>query len=315
MANSDIARFNMTIAHPAQFVRADSNYGIGRLSGKLLLLFILLSPLGEVTACSLAGFADHYVQVYRSGGMVDDCYYRLIDDMDKARSVQTDLVALFAGDYRRAGYKVGLTDSKAREMFGISQPLVGVLFTEMILPDRAVIDLDAATSLMVELDLLARVKSAEINRADTIEDIAQYIDAIIPFIELPDALFRLDGGNAAALLMAGNVGARWGVAGASVPVDNAVELVAALPALTFRLSDDTGKILRAGHGSQILGHPLNSILYLQQELALRNETMKPGQLISLGAIGGPVKAERGRRYTADYAGLGVGDFSVSVDVR
>ena len=281
-----------------------------------VVLFVsLLNPFAEVTACTLSEFAAHYVRAYRSQGMVDDCYYRLVDDLDTARTLQTQVVGLLAEDFQPAGYKVGLTDGKAREMFGISQPLVGVLFREMLLPDGAVVELDSTTSLLVELDLLARVKSAEINQADTIEEAAAHIDAIVPFIELPDALFGLDGGNAAALLMAGNVGARWGVAGAPVIVDDARELAELLPAMTFQLTDDTGAVLRAGRGSQILEHPLNSILYLQKELALRNETMKQGQLISLGAIGGPVKAERGRRYTAEYAGYGAEKFSVSVRIR
>ena len=278
----------------------------------------MLNPLSMVQAsseCTLPGFAGHYIDAYRSRGMVDDCYYQLIDDMDVARTVQADLVGLLAEDYRRAGYKVGLTDRKAQEMFGISQPLVGVLFKQMLQQDGAEIALDSATSLLVELDLLARVKSAGINQAVSVEDVARHIDAIIPFIELPDALFRLDGGNAAALLIAGNVGARWGVAGIPATVVDAQDLVERLPSMTFRLTTDTGEVLREGPGGRILDHPLNSILHLLKELRLRNETLKQGDLISLGAIGGPVKAEQGRRYTAEYSGYGEKIFTVSVTIR
>ena len=291
---------------------------MNRLLIKLVLFCNLLNPLGQTLAgaeCTLDGFAGHYVLAYQSGSMVDDCYQQLIDDMDQARSLQAGVITLLEDGSRRAGYKVGLTDSKAQEMFGIHQPLVGVLFEEMILPDGAVFDLDSTTSLLVELDLLARVKSGGINEAESIEDVARHIDAIIPFIELPDALFRLDGGNAAALLMAGNVGARWGVTGAPETLVNAEDLVERLPYMTLRLSADTGEVLREGLGSQILGHPLNSVLYLLKELHLRNETLKQGDLISLGAIGGPVRAERGRRYTAEYSGYGAEVFSVSVVIR
>lgn len=285
---------------------------------KFILLTQLLAsyvPLSASAECTLAEFAGDYIDAYHSRSMVDDCYYQLIDDMDTARTVQAGLVGLLAEDYQRAGYKVGLTDRKAQEMFGISQPLVGVLFKQMLRQDGAVIALDSATSLLVELDLLARVSSAGINRAASVEQVARHIDAIVPFIELPDALFRLDGGNAAALLMAGNVGARWGVAGMPVTAVAAQDLVERLPSMTFRLTTDTGEVLREGRGDRILGHPLNSILYLLEELRLRNETLKQGDLISLGAIGGPVKAERGRRYTAQYSGFGAGDFSVSVVIR
>ena len=284
----------------------------------MLLLAVLPNLPGKTLAgpeCTLTGFAAHYVQAYRSQGMVDDCFYQLIDDMDKARILQTKVITLLGDVSQRAGYKVGLTDRKAQEMFGISQPLVGVLFKPMLLQDGADIALDSATSLLVELDLLARVSSAGINQAASVEDVARHIDAIVPFIELPDALFRLDGGNAAALLMAGNVGARWGVAGMPATVVAAQDLVERLPSMTFRLTTDTGEVLREGRGDRILGNPLNSILHLLEELRLRNETLKQGDLISLGAIGGPVKAERGRRYTAEYSGYGDRVFSVSVTVR
>lgn len=283
-----------------------------------VLFSALLNPLIMAQAgpeCTLPGFAAHYIEAYRSRGMVDDCYYPLIDDMDAARTVQAGLVALLAEDYRRTGYKVGLTDRKAQEMFGISQPLVGVLFKQMLLEDGADIALDSATSLLVELDLLARVSSAGINQAASVEEVARHIEAIVPFIELPDALFRLDGGNAAALLMAGNVGARWGVAGKPATVVAAQDLVERLPSMMFRLTTDTGEVLREGRGNRILGHPLNSILRLLEELRLRNETLKQGDLISLGAIGGPVKAERGRRYTAEYSGFGEEVITVSVTIR
>ena len=283
-----------------------------------MLLNALLNPLSMAQTsaeCTLAGFAGHYIEAYRARGMVDDCYYQLIDDMDKARILQTEVITLLGDVSQRAGYKVGLTDRKAQEMFGISQPLVGVLFKPMLLQDGAEIALDSATSLLVELDLLARVSSAGINQAASVEDVARHIDAIVPFIELPDALFRLDGGNAAALLMAGNVGARWGVAGMPATVVAAQDLVERLPSMTFRLTTDTGEVLREGRGDRILDHPLNSILHLLEELRLRNETLKQGDLISLGAIGGPVKAERGRHYTAEYSGYGDRVFSVSVTVR
>ena len=291
---------------------------MNRLLLKLVLLSILLNPLSQSVAsqgCTLDGFPGHYIEVYRSRGMVDDCYYQLIDDMDQARSLQAGVITLLEDGSRRAGYKVGLTDRKAQEMFGISQPLVGVLFRPMLLQDGAGIALDSATSLLVELDLMARVKSSGINQAESVGEVARHIDAIIPFIELPDALFRLDGGNAAALLMAGNVGARWGVTGTPVTVVDAQDLVERLPSMTLRLTADTGEVLREGQGDRILGHPLNSILYLLEELRLRNETLKQGDLISLGAIGGPVKAERGRRYSAEYSGYGDEEFSVSVTIR
>ena len=40
-----------------------------------------------------------------------------------------------------------------------------------------------------------------------------------------------------------------------------------------------------------------------------------GDLISLGAIGGPLKAEQGRHYTAEYTGYGDGVLTVYVTIQ
>ena len=57
-----------------------------------LVFFVsLLNPSAEVTACALSEFAARYVQAYRSQGVADDCYYRLVDDLDTARTLQTQV--------------------------------------------------------------------------------------------------------------------------------------------------------------------------------------------------------------------------------
>ena len=111
------------------------------------------------------------------------------------------------------------------------------------------------------------------------------------------------------------MGARWGVTGVPVTVVDAQDLIELLPSMKFRLSTGTGEVLREGWGDRILGHPLNSVLFLLKELHLRNETLKQGDMISLGAIGGPVKAEQGRSYTAEYSGYGGKVFTVSVTIQ
>ena len=160
-----------------------------------------------------------------------------------------------------------------------------------------------------------RVKSADINQARSVAEAARHIDAALPFIELPDIQFRLNAGNTAALLLASNVGARWGAQGAPLSVASPQELVECLPRMTVTLATGSGDIFRQGQGNQILGHPLRAVLRLLDELALRKETLKPGQLLSLGGIGGPVKAQPGQRYAATYSGCGATPGVVSVSVR
>ena len=286
---------------------------------KLILFAAAASLPGALSAspdCALTGFASHYMEVYESRGLLSDCHHRLIDTMDKARLAQArGTRAWAAAGHQPVGYKIGLTDRRVQERFGVDRPLVGVLFEDMLLDDGAVVAYASGAALQVEADLLVRVKSADINQARSVAEAARHIDAVLPFIELPDILFRLDAGNTAALLLASNVGARWGAQGAPLSVKSPRELVECLPRMTVTLATGSGNILQQGQGDQILGHPLRAVLRLLDELALRKETLKPGQLLSLGGIGGPVKAQPGQRYAATYSGCGETPGTVSVSIR
>lgn len=286
---------------------------------KLILFAAAASLPGGLAAnpdCALTGFASHYLEVYESRGLLSDCHHQLIDTLDKARLAQAGAIRAWAAAGRQpAGYKIGLTDRRVQERFGVDRPLVGVLFEDMLLDDGAVVAYASGAALQVEADLLVRVKSADINQARSVAEAARHIDAVLPFIELPDILFRLNAGNTAALLLASNVGARWGAQGAPLSVKSPRELVECLPRMTVTLATGSGDILQQGRGDQILGHPLRAVLRLLDELALRKETLKPGQLLSLGGIGGPVKAQPGQRYAATYSGCGEIPGAVSVSVR
>lgn len=285
---------------------------------KLILFAAAASLPGALAAspdCALSGFASHYMEVYESRGLLSDCHHRLIDTIDEARLAQGRATRAWAASRQPAGYKIGLTDRRVQELFGVDRPLVGVLFEDMLLDDGAVVAHASGAALQVEADLLVRVKSADINQARSVAEVARHIDAVLPFIELPDIQFRLDAGNTAALLLASNVGARWGAQGAPLSVESPRELVECLPRMTVTLATGSGEILQQGQGDQILGHPLRAVLRLLDELALRKETLKPGDLLSLGGIGGPVKAQPGQRYAAAYSGCGATPGTVSVTVR
>ncbi len=281
------------------------------------MLFLMSPPrlLMASPACLLDDFTAHYTHVFENQRMIGDCYQRLIANMEKAAIAQRGIVAFMAKEHPVAGYKVGLTSNKARRMFAITHPLVGTLFAGMLLKNNAHVSLGSGTSLRVELDLMVRVKSDRINKATTIHEVAADIDALIAFIELPDLLFDLGQDNAAALLLASNVGARWGVMGEAVSITDPGYLVKQLPDMEFELMAGAGEIIRQGQGEQILGHPLNAVLYLLDELKRRNQSLAGGQLLSLGAIGSPVKAQAGARYTARYSGFSEKVFSVCVTIE
>ncbi|MBL8701046.1 MAG: hydratase [Alphaproteobacteria bacterium] len=236
--------------------------------------------------------------------------------MEEAVCQQRRLVQLMSQTLGpRAGYKVGLTSQAAQQALGVSTPVVGVMLQKMFLESGARIRTQYAARPIVEADLVVVVGDGAINEAKTPSEVARHLRALHPFIELPDLVVAEGQPLTGAVVVAIDVGARLGVLGKPVKMRSDPEFVDALAKMMVKLSDDQGRELSAAPGAAILGHPLNAVMVLAEELKRRGERLKPGDRISLGSFGRPVPPPRGRTLTASYAGLPTGPMSVSVTFR
>lgn len=208
------------------------------------------------------------------------------------------------------GYKVGLTNAAAQQRFGVPQPVVGTIYQQTVaLRSGGEVPARFGAVPNVEADLLVRVSSDAINQARTHLDVLRAIDLVIPFIEMPDLVLAsgMDGPN----LLAINVGARLGVVGEPIPVQVTEDFAARLGSMTVTLSTDQRELARAP-GTALLGHPLNVLPWLAEDLARRGQRLQVGQYISLGGFSPAVAAEAGRTYTVRYDGLRPEPVTVSV---
>ncbi len=209
------------------------------------------------------------------------------------------------------GYKVGLTSKPVQKKFGIDHPLRGQLLEKMLLKSGAEVLARFGARPIAEADLLVRVRDAGINEARTIAEVWEHLDAVIPFIELPDLLVRKGDPLTAPVITAINVGARLGVTGAAIPT----ERIAAgdLAAMTVHVYQGDEEVM-AVPGKAILGHPLNAVLWLVQDLKADGKRLKPGDLVSLGSLGRPLLPKPGTELRVVYEGL-FGNQEVSVRFR
>ena len=209
------------------------------------------------------------------------------------------------------GFKAGLTNAAVQQRFNYDKPVWGMLFKDMLLPNGATVDPAFGARPLYEADMLVRVKSGAINIARTPEEVLQFVDWIIPFVELPDLLVqapaKLTGPDVSAI----NVGARLGVMGTPIAVpDGAAEranMLTALRDMTVRINDASqggnNAELARGKGSDVLGHPLNAVVWLAQALGKEGLSMKPGDLISLGSFSPLKPPVAGQSISVSYDGL------------
>lgn len=227
---------------------------------------------------------------------------------------QNRLVPMLSAHWGRpVGYKVGLTNPTAQQRFGVNHPVTGIIYenTVRLLSDGEVEARFGAVPT-VEADLMVRVRDEGINTARDHVEILRHLDLVIPFIEMPDLALAsgLDGPN----LLAINVGARLGVMGEAIPVQANEDFAARLASMTVVLGNDQRELARAP-GTALLGHPLNVLPWLAQDLASRGTRLRAGDLVSLGGFSPALPTEAGRRYTVRYEGLLAAPVEVSVRTR
>ncbi|MBC7432705.1 MAG: hydratase [Rubritepida sp.] len=227
---------------------------------------------------------------------------------------QNRLVPLLAAHLGRpVGYKVGLTNPTAQQRFGTSHPVTGIIYESTLrTASGGEVPANFGAVPTVEADLLVRVSSEAINDARGHMAVLRSIDQLIPFIEMPD--LALSGGFDGPNLLAINVGARMGVVGTPIPVVVSEEFAARLGTMSVTLGSDLREIARAP-GTALLGHPLNVLPWLAQDLASRGTRLRVGDIVSLGGFSPAAPVEAGRTYTVRYEGLAAEPVAVSVRTR
>ena len=224
--------------------------------------------------------------------------------MEQGWEAQTQFLAVIGKEFGSpVGYKAGLTNPNVQKAFGVSQPIRGTLLSKMLLKSGTVMAANFGSVPFSEGDLILRVGSEEINSAKTQEEALKGVDAVIPFIELPDMEYGKEVKLTAPAIVAINVGARYGIVGEPILVKPTQDWIDRLRDFTLQVYDEQGKMVAEGKGSALLGHPLNVVLWIKNSLAAEGKKLKKGDLLSLGTVTRMMPAKPGQTVKARYLGL------------
>ncbi|MDJ0630433.1 MAG: fumarylacetoacetate hydrolase family protein [Rhodobacter sp.] len=232
--------------------------------------------------------------------------------MEDALCTQEKLVAAMTAHLGPViGYKAGLTSTRAQEMFGATEPVMGVLYDKMMLEDGAEVPVNFGARPIFEADLILVVGSDAINAATTPEEAIGHISAVHPFMELPDVVYAQGEPISPVTLTANGVAPRMGVLGAGIQVDDSAAMLEALAEMTVTVRAADGEVLSEAPGKAVLGNPVNAALWLMS----KGLTFKEGDLISVGSIGPLIPPAKAKGMaTVTYSGL-PGDPVVSVTFK
>lgn len=199
---------------------------------------------------------------------------------------------------KAAGYKIGLTTPRMQAMCGVDQPVAGVVFAGRLHASPATVAVAPFVHLGVESEIAVQIAeslpAAELDDHNVLACLSR-VCAAFELIDDSAADYKeLDAGS----LVADNAWNAGLVLGPPMPAKDCARLKGRTGVL-FR----NGEALDRGNSSDVMGDPLQVIIWLARHLAARGVRLQPGQWISTGSIVTTKFVAVGERYRFEVDGL------------
>lgn len=274
------------------------------------LAVLAAAPAGA--ACPDAAAVSAFVAEWTAKKPVDPPFGAGLSMADAVCAQAAVVAQLSASLGPAVGYKAALTNKATQERLKATGPVLGVLLQGMLLDGDSEITAKYGAVPVYEADMVLVVADAAINDAGTPEEALAHVRAMRPFIELADLVAADPKTLDMSAITAINAGARFGVIGEETPIDTSPAGVAALADMTVVMTDGDGKVLAQAKGSELMGNPLNALLWAIQDLNARGGRLEAGDLVSLGSFSPLTPPTPGLIVNVAYQGL-QGTPSVSVE--
>jgi len=216
-----------------------------------------------------------------------------------AYDVQHALIAqhLTEGD-RVVGYKVAITSRSKLAELSLASPIVGKLLATGSVPSGGTVSADMLIRPRIEPEVAFVMDKPLRGPHCTVVDVARALAYVAPAFEILDSRY-LPGAFDAFAAVADNVSASKYVLGPQQISLSSVDLP-----LIGCLLHRNGEIVATGAGGQVLGHPIQSVVALVNDLAIRGEALEAGAIILAGGLIEARQVQPGDHWRASFHTLG-----------
>jgi 2-keto-4-pentenoate hydratase len=201
---------------------------------------------------------------------------------------------------RCLGFKAACTSEIAQAALQIDRPLFGRLMSQSTSPSGTTLAADQFTHRVIEAEFAFRL-GADVDPVEgghTRATIAEHIDALIPGIEIVDHRFE-SWAVGALRVAADNAIHGWWLRGEPVTDWHGHDLAASTVSVTRN-----GELLTTGSGAAVLGHPLNVMAWLADELPRFGLQLRRGDIVTTGVATDVFEAAAGDSCVADFGPFG-----------
>ena len=208
-----------------------------------------------------------------------------------------------------AGYKIALTTSVMQQMVGFHMPIAGVILAQTIHASPVTVRRTDYVRLGVECEIAVQLAKdlpaaqAPYHRDQVVEAVA----AIVPAFELVDDR-QADYTQLAAhvlTLIADNAWNAGIVLGTPLRDWRHVDLAAVRGVMRIH-----GTVVGEGYGRDVMGHPMEALLWLVNMLAQQGKSLTQGMIVMTGSLVATKFVDAGDTVGLSVDGLGEVQLSV-----
>ena len=223
--------------------------------------------------------------------------------MAEAYAVQAGMVSRLAETRGpTAGYKIAYTSAVMRERTGVGQPCYGRIPASMVYDSPAVVDSGDYGQVGIECEVAARLgaEAPASGAPYTLESIAEYIEWIAASFELVDRRDApsLEGQMPEICSIVTNINNGGAVLGDPVADWHDIDLTASRGTMSIN-----GELVGEGVGSDVMGHPLEPLVWLANTLAAEGNSLEAGALVLTGSFAPPTMMNPGDEASIHIDGL------------
>ena len=231
-------------------------------------------------------------------------------DLDEAYLVQREFQRHIAEEQGAiAGYKLAYTTAALQEANGVSDPVLGIILEDNIHRSPRTLTASDYVQLALECEVSVRL-GADLPQSGAPYDrgrVSEAVESLATAFEIVD-IRRTPGQDPKVQFITGvaaNIFNAGVVMGDPVPNWRDLDLQAAYGSMTIN-----DEMVGGGHGSDVMGHPLEPLAWLANKLAEQGLGLSAGMVIITGSIVSPKPVKPGDTASIMIEGLGGAELTV-----
>ena len=237
-------------------------------------------------------------QCFRTGKAADPFPDSNLTDTD-AYAVQYDLIErLKAQGEVVCGHKVALTTQAARAHLGVDEPCFGHILDARVYANGAEVPLAELADPHCEAEIAFMLGEDLKGPGVTPAQVMAATRAVLPAIELVDLKVHGDGIRMADVI------AHQALHGGVIIGSRLIDLTTVDLQYEGVTAEYNGHLEGSGTGSEVMGNPINPIVWLANKMAEFDDYLKVGEIVISGSMITPVRVQPGSHINITFTRLG-----------